>query len=856
MRRTTKPTLGFLAILLGFSLHSFLCVNFASGSELVRLDEDNYSDYVPSGKEVDAIIGDYVLSNEQIVAVIAQPIPGRNSNMTVRNVGGCLIDLTSRDNSNDQISAFYPQRGAYPLRAIAEETLDVLAKLHYGIGGSKSLVIHSQPAEGQAEVSVMYTLDDTASSLLVTTTFHNPHSEAVEIELGDAIRADRSFETGVDEGANLWWVYDKWFGQAYGVQPQNLKLKLTPGEGRRPARVQYVGMDGQPVAKLAPGETYELRRNVFPERTLLQLQSLANKLQGTEQSAISISISDPAGPVDAADVSLSRGDKQYGNGRTNALGKLSFDLPHGDYALNIVSSGRGEQTQKINIPRDKSLALRLPELGYVVAKVTNTSGGPIPCKVQFRGRDGTPDPFFFIDSGEHAVQNLYYSQNGSFRQGLAPGTYDVIISYGIEHDAVFTQIKVIRGQETPLQATLKRTVETHGWVSSDFHSHSTPSGDNTSSQLGRVLNLLCEHIEFAPCTEHNRVSTYIPHLKRLGVEKLMATCSGMELTGSPLPVNHQNAFPLEHKPHTQDGGGPRTDTNPTVQIERLAMWDHGSDKLVQQNHPNIVQMLVDRDLNSVIDQGFSQSFAFMDVIEVHPPHMILQRPQPSEKLNSSNRIFNWLQMLNLGYRIPGVVNTDAHYNFHGSGFLRNYIKSSTDDTAKIDTMEMVHSSEHGNLIMTNGPFLEVEMTAKQGERVSQATAGDDIAAPAGETSLHIRVQCPNWFTVDRVQIFLNGVANEKLNFTRRTHPAMFNTGVIKFDQEMGLKLDGDTHLIVAAAGEQSRLGATMGPSHENDIPIAVSNPIFVDVDGNGFQANGDTLGLPLPVKNRPHQHLH
>ena len=30
--------------------------------------------------------------------------------------------------------------------------------------------------------------------------------------------------------------------------------------------------------------------------------------------------------------------------------------------------------------------------------------------------------------------------------------------------------------------------------------------------------------------------------------------------------------------------------------------------------------------------------------------------------------------------------------------------------------------------------------------------------------------------------------------------------------------------------------------------IAVSNPIFVDVDGGGFKANGDTLGAPLPVK--------
>ena len=67
-----------------------------------------------------------------------------------------------------------------------------------------------------------------------------------------------------------------------------------------------------------------------------------------------------------------------------------------------------------------------------------------------------------------------------------------------------------------MEAKLVRSVKTDGWISADFHSHSSPSGDNTSSQLGRVLNLLCEHVEFAPCTEHNRLSTYDPHLQASG----------------------------------------------------------------------------------------------------------------------------------------------------------------------------------------------------------------------------------------------------------------------------------------------------------------------------------------------------
>ena len=70
---------------------------------------------------------------------------------------------------------------------------------------------------------------------------------------------------------------------------------------------------------------------------------------------------------------------------------------------------------------------------------------------------------------------------------------------------------------------------------------------------------------------------------------------------------------------------------------------------------------------------------------------------------------------------------------------------------------------------------------------------------------------------------------------------------MKFDQEIPLHLDRDTHVIVAAIGEHSRLGPVMGPEHADDRPVAVSNPIFVDVDGGGFKADGNPLGK-LPVK--------
>jgi hypothetical protein len=312
-------------------------------------------------------------------------------------------------------------------------------------------------------------------------------------------------------------------------------------------------------------------------------------------------------------------------------------------------------------------------------------------------------------------------------------------------------------------------------------------------------------------------------------------------------VNHQNAFPLIHKPRTQDGGGPTTDVNPVVQIERLALWDGGSDKLVQENHPNLVQILTDKDEDGKFDGGFSAMFGYMDVVEVHPLEKIFEPPTrgPDGKL-TRNPIFHWMQLLNLGYRLPGVANTDAHYNFHGSGWLRNYLKSAADDPARVDTLDMVHAAEQGHVVMTTGPYLEVSLRARQPSKQPRGIPGDSVVAPGGEAELFVRVQCANWLDINRLQVFLNGRPDKSLHFTRRETPQRFQSGVVKFEATLPLAVPADTHVIVAAIGDGMELGRVMGPDSGKLPPVAVSNPIFVDVDGEGFRANGDLLDVTLP----------
>lgn len=827
----------------------------APATELVTLSAENWDEYAPRGKEVDCIFGDYVLRSDQLIAVIAQPSPTRNANMTVRDVGAAIIDLTRRDRPNDQLSAFYPLAGRVSfsppaaVHALGATAIKIEAGDRQVQLGSMTLAFQAAPKPGQPETTLRYMLADGEPYLLVETVFHNTEEKELVVELSDSIRADRTFQFGVDQLTNLFWAHDDWFRQAYGVVADKYDISF---EGQRGVTIKY-NQDGQSRVTLAPGASYRLLRKLIPGSDLLAVRATANELAGLAQHDSQISVRDPAGAVTNAKVSVAQGKNVYGSGRTGRDGRLDVVLPKGEFQVTAEAIGRAAKTVSFNSADAGDLTIDLASCGYVVAEITGADGGPIPCKVAFHGRDGTKDPFFGPDSATAGINNLRYSQNGHFRQELGPGKYEVIVSCGPEYDAIFTELEVTAGQETPLRESLQRVVDSRGWVSSDFHSHSSPSGDNTTSQRGRVLNLLCENIEFAPCTEHNRIDTYVPHLQALGVERLMATCTGMELTGGPLPVNHQNAFPLIYKPRTQDGGAPVTDIDPVVQIERLALWDNNSDKLVQGNHPNIVQIIGDKNTDGKPDGGFEKMFGFMDVIEVHPPETILVPPTSAQGQSlPNNPIFNWMQMLNLGYRITGVVNTDAHYNFHGSGWLRNYIRSETDDPAQLKTMDLVHAAERGNVVMSNGPFMTVEFQAAGTGQQSTGGPGDDVSAPDGKGELRVRVQCSNWLDVNRVQVFLNGRPAESLNFTRRENADRFGNGVVKFDATLPLELKGDTHIIVAAGGEGLQVGRVMGPSSGKTMPITVANPIFVDVDGDGFQPNGDLLDVPLPI-DRPEQ---
>ncbi len=275
-----------------------------------------------------------------------------------------------------------------------------------------------------------------------------------------------------------------------------------------------------------------------------------------------------------------------------------------------------------------------------------------------------------------------------------------------------------------------------------------------------------------------------------------------------------------------------------------------AEKLIQQNHPDVGWLFYDKNGDQKPDEGYSRSFGLMNVMEIHPIDPLLS-PSPFRivdgKSVGNQTAFNWLQLLNQGFRIYGVVNTDSHYNFHGSGGLRIWVRSSQDLPGRIRMEEMRENARNGRLIMSNGPFLEVEARST-GEQPASALPGEDLSVNNGEVELTISVQTANWCDVDRVIVLVNGKASSEVTWTREANPDMFKQETLKFRHTVKTKLGADAHIVVITGHSTQTLGDVVGPDWGRQHPAAVSNPIFIDVDGDGFEANRDTLGAPLPVK--------
>jgi hypothetical protein len=183
------------------------------------------------------------------------------------------------------------------------------------------------------------------------------------------------------------------------------------------------------------------------------------------------------------------GNSADANGRLSGIiypgtdGKFSVPLVAGKYQLTAVTPGCPDIQRDVELGAGAAAegGFRFASVSRVQFDIRDEAGSSIPCKVQFLAVPGTEPVNLGPEQRAHGCRDQYHSEKGRFTVPLPAGRYRVVVTRGIEYSHVAREIEVGAGgksMDIPFEGVLKRLVDTRGWVSADYHNHSTPSGDN------------------------------------------------------------------------------------------------------------------------------------------------------------------------------------------------------------------------------------------------------------------------------------------------------------------------------------------------------------------------------------------
>ncbi|MCA9266351.1 MAG: CehA/McbA family metallohydrolase, partial [Planctomycetales bacterium] len=214
---------------------------------------------------------------------------------------------------------------------------------------------------------------------------------------------------------------------------------------------------------------------------------------------------------------------------------------------------------------------------------------------------------------------------------------------------------------------------------------------------------------------------------------------------------------------------------------------------------------------------------------------------------------DWFAFLNRGIRFTGVGSSDSHYlTGEEPGYARSYllVGEGKDTPGKFSELDATRAVLAGRAIISMGPFVDF--------RIGDARLGDITTVGSSNVSIEITAKAPNWAPMERLIVWVNGeIAREVV---------ISNDQQFDFSSSIPLTIDQDSWVLVEVSGDQS-LFPVVTPREDPDIPadqiivglgvgldfsdqlnpwgnvqparifkvtpFAMTNPIFVDRDGNG-----------------------
>ena len=460
--------------------------------------------------------------------------------------------------------------------------------------------------------------------------------------------------------------------------------------------------------------------------------------------------------------------------------------------------------------------------GLLAFDVTDAvTGQPIPCKLTFVGVEGTPRPVFTHNDigrpeGELAISafDRVFSAVGSEDIRVPLGTYDIYVSRGPEWDIAINRRIKIGPEGAKIVANLRHVVDTTGWLSADFHVHAAPSPDSIVPLSHRILEFVADGIDMIVSTDHNLVTDYAPTIRQLGLGALITSARGDELTTNGW--GHYGAFPLSQDLARAGQGAVLVHGRNAKEIF-ANVREHAPDAIIDVHHPRIdpgVGYFIVGEFDPHSDRAGRPGFSFdFDALEV------LNGYQDPARKSVDRTIDDWLGLLNHGHLVTATGNSDTHHlTYNMGGYPRNYVRVRDDRPDHVTPQEVATAVKNHQAFFTTGPFVRF--------RSGKGDIGDLVPAPGGKAAVDIEVDAAPWISVNRVILYVSGKEAKRW-------PVPETEDVVRFRVHHEIDLTIDGYAVVRVDGDKI-MAPVVGDNRTFGVyPLALANPIFFDVNGNG-----------------------
>lgn len=472
------------------------------------------------------------------------------------------------------------------------------------------------------------------------------------------------------------------------------------------------------------------------------------------------------------------------------------------------------------------LAVAYPHLrhasGTLSIEIRDENNAPIPARLTFRAVGETPKLFFTTidiareETGAITAFDRAFVLRGDADMRVAVGTYDVWISHGPEWDTARERVTIKAGAETEIHTRLRHVIDTPGWISADFHVHSAASLDSRVPMRDRVFQFVADGVDLIVSTDHNVIVDYAPVIAELGVADLLASATGDEITTKQW--GHFGAFPLPADEAELGHGAIETGKHTAAQIF-ADVRTKAPGALIDVHHPRLQHgkmgyfVLADLDIATGHTKAAGFSFDF-DAIEV------LNGYQDSDRMMVGKVIGDWIGFLDSGKRVSCTGNSDSHHlTFNLGGYPRNYVAVGDATVGGLDPIAVAAAVKAGHSFFTTGPLVEASIAGK--------TYGEIASVSPGKASLHVTVRAANWISVGKLTVLGPG------NTVLATRTIAASTQVVRFDEVIELDVGRDGYAILRVDGDHPMAPNVGDISSFLVYPMAVTNPIWIDSDGDG-----------------------